>query len=562
MNEVLFTDQLLGEKAQASADRSRPAVDARAVTTVLDPSFADRVAAQARSRPIIDGLRTAASYQAWPDNCYDIATLALALIDLVISRQGFEDEVTPEEATAWLTALAAAAAHQRPADEHAKAARFTLDILLNRAEHGRKFSYHISDYTREGHVQRHVTFRLLHLKDDPARGVTVLNATPDAINALVGGLEFDVADEQVANEAMLERQLARGAFAAAERAAIKHRVLSMKLSEQIQSVLNDTRRDLRAVLALWEVEMPARLDEARQHITDRLTVERRLAGKARESLESEDPTVRSAAARISNILDDCFRRHQALLNKVIGARHVFFDEQDRQAFRTPSLGLFVDMLEDVFDPLWALPSALAQPLIEQWLVHVTGPRPPRLPDLGRLVNELLDVRHAVPPTELVEVEEVDAGEPPTIPAHVRQASVAIAATVVLPARTSTLIAACLTAETILTDPTERLQAADLVALVVLWCFAPGEFPKEDEPSNTSQISAELATSMFGDRAVSETDGTPLVLPGWSGDDLIIAAHVDQFACSSAPAPTTTLPAGAPARPRSTFAGRRSDAQHE
>ncbi|MDR6558204.1 hypothetical protein J2809_002574 [Arthrobacter pascens] len=548
MNEALFTEELLGDNAPGPVDRSGPAIPTHSAVAVLDPSFADRVAALTRSRPIIDGLRTAASYQAWPDNCYDIATFALALIDLVISRQGFEDEVTPEEATAYIMALAAAAAPQRPPDEFAKAAQFTVDVLLNRAEHGRKFNYLISDYTPNGHVQRQVTFRLLQLKDDPARGVTVLNATADAINALVGGLEFDVADEQVANEAMLERQLARGAFAAAEMAAVKHRVLSIKLTEQIQSVLNDTRRDLRAVLQMWEVEMPARLDEARQHILDRLSIERRLAAKARESLESEDSTVRSAAARISNTLDDCFRRHQALLNKVIGARQVFFDEQDRQSFRAPSLGISVDMLEDVFDPFWALPSVLAQPLAEQLLVHITGPRPPRLPDLGRLVNELLDVRRPESPTEPTEIEEVDDREPQTVPAHVREASVAIATAVALPARTSTLIVACLTAETVLPDPADRLQAADLVALVALWCFAPSDSPNEDESSNTSQISVELATAMFGDQALSGADGTALVLPGWSGDDLIVAAHVDQFANPAAPVSTTTLPAGAPTRP--------------
>jgi hypothetical protein len=549
MNEALFTEESIGVTAPSRAVHAYRAAPLQPATAVLDPSFADRVAALTRSRPIIDGLRASAAYPVWPENLYDVATFALAVIDMVISRQGFDDEVTPEEATRYLTTLASAAAPQRPADEFEKAARYTLDILLNRANHCRKFSYQISDYSPGGHLQREVTFRLLELKEDPSRGVTVLNATADAINALVGGLEFDVTDEQVANEAMLERQLARGAFAAAEKAAIKHRVLSMKLAEQIQSVLNDTRRDLRSVLQLWEVEMPTRLDEARQHIVDRLNTERRLAGKARESLESDDPNVRATAARISVTLDDCFRRHQMLLTKVIGARQVFFDEQDRQSFRAPSLGLSVDLLEDVFDPFWALPAPLAQPLAEQWLVHVTGPRPPRLPDLGRLVNELLDTRRRPePPHETVDAEEIEAAEPQTIPAHVREASVTIAAAVGLPARTSTLIVACLSAETALPDPAERLQAADLVALVALWCFAPSESTNEDGPPIMSRTSIELATAMFGDQAVSGTDGTALALPGWSGDDLIVAAHVDQFANATPPAPTTTLPSSAPTRP--------------
>lgn len=433
-------------------------------------------------------------------------------------------------------------------------------MLLNRANHGKKFSYLISDYAPNGHIQREVAFRLLQLKDDPIRGVTVLNATSDAINALVGGLEFDVTDEQVANEAMLERQLARGAFAAAEKAAIKHRVLSMKLAEQIQSILNDTQRDLRSVLQLWESEMPARLDEARQHISDRLQAERRLAIKARESLESDDATVRSTAARISTTLDDCLRRHQTLLTKVIGARQVFFEEQDRQSFRPPSLGLALDMLQDVFDPFWSLSAPLAQPLAEQLLVHITGPRAPRLPDLGRLVNDLLDSpRRPEAQDEPFAVEEVDVPDPPNVPAHVREAAVRIAAAVRLPARTSVLVTACLAAEDDLPNASERLQAADLVALAALWCYAPGEAVDDNETVESSRISVELAAAMFGDSAVSYCDGTALTLPGWRGDDLIVAASTEQFALDNPPALTAILPAGLPSGSASRISGRRSDA---
>ena len=47
-------------------------------------------------------------------------------------------------------------------------------------------------------------------------------------------MEFDVEDEQVANEVLLERQLAKGAFDAAERAAARARRLSVALAENLQ----------------------------------------------------------------------------------------------------------------------------------------------------------------------------------------------------------------------------------------------------------------------------------------------------------------------------------------
>ena len=80
-------------------------------------------------------------------------------------------------------------------------------------------------------------FRLLVEREDPVRGDVVLNATGDAINALVGGLEFDVEDEQAANEFLLERQLARGAFESAEGGAHRARALSVRLASELTELL-------------------------------------------------------------------------------------------------------------------------------------------------------------------------------------------------------------------------------------------------------------------------------------------------------------------------------------
>lgn len=543
MEDTLFSEAFLVDpKKGPKSVLKAPTTQAKSAGFgVLDATFADRVAALMRSRPIIDSLHNAV-HQTWPADLYDLATFALASIDLVISRQGFEDEVTQEEAIRYIATLAATAAPEQPHDEHEKVALYTINVLVNRPNHGLKFSYEISDFTEDGHFRRDVKFWLLRLREDPARGISVLNASPDAINALVGGLEFDVADEQVANEAMLERQLARGAFAAAEKAANLHRALSLKFTQEIQVILKDTQRDLRSVLDRWAEEVPERLDQARDHIQERLNKEYRLLVKARESLEVDDPEVRAAAARIARMLDECHHRHQVLHQKVMGARSVFLHEQDRQSFRPPSLGLSVDIAADIFEPFWNLPVPSAQTLADEWLVHITGPCPPRIPDLGRIVTDMLDTRRRRELIEEpVESETIAEPDPPAVAQHVRNAAIRIVAEIGLPVRVSTLIVACLAADQALPDLSERLQAADLITLAALWCFAPDDSHDENDPSDTPRASVELAAVLFGDRAISDTDGTPLTLRGWAGDDLIVAGHADQFDTALLPRPTPDLP---------------------
>lgn len=509
----------------AARDDSRlrePPLPIGAGSTVLDPTFAGRVAVLMRSRPIADAW-AASGYHGIPEGTYDIATLTLAAIDQVISQQGFEEEATYEEVVAFLAGLAATAAPGRPGEEHIKVAQFTVNYLLNRQGNGTRFNYRVSDYTSEGHQWLNVGFWLLREHEDPVRGVAVLSATKDAINALVGGLEFDVEDEQIANEAMLEKQLARGAFDAAEKSALKHQGLSVAYADEIAQILKDTRRDLRAVMTQWVEEMPGRLERARTHIVDRLESESRLLLKARESLESDDPNITAAAARIAARLEEGRRRHEWLHNRVINARTVFLDEQERQSFRPPAATHLVDVGNELLRPVLNLTLDRAQEVSAAWLIAVSGPVPPRIPRLYRLINDLWTVKGTLGEEgEEVPVEE-EVGEPdvPLVAPHVREAVIRIAHTVGLPARLSALLAACLTDTDLASE--DRLQAADLMMLAVLWFYSP-DTDEDDE----SRMSVELAAALFGQRAVADTDSTPLRLPGWAGDDLVIAEYLDQL----------------------------------
>ncbi|MGV9369808.1 hypothetical protein [Micromonospora tulbaghiae] len=524
MNELFDLAGTVVSQSPASAELS-----------VFDRTFPARVAVLMRSRPITEAI-VAANRQDWPAATYDVATFALAAIDLVIAQQGFAEEATYDDVVDGLTMLARRTAPERPASEHRRIGEYTVDALLNRGEREAPFTYRISDFTNEAraHQRRQVQFRLLIEREDPVRGEVVLNATRDAINALVGGLEFDVEDEQVANEVLLERQLAKGAFDAAERAAVRARLLSVSLAEDLHELLKNTRRDLRAVIQEWAAVVPQRLATAREHIAGRMEAEHRLLAKVRESLESDDQQVTMAAARIAALLTECSRRHDALHRQVIAARSVFLEEQDRQSFRPPALGHLPDLSREILTPLLGLDSETALVVTDRWLSDITGPRPPKLPRLYRLVYDLWAVRD---PTDddrdLDDDDETGDPDPPTIGPDIVDAARRVVVRTGLPARLSALLADALT-DPGLDSGTDRQRTAEILALAALWCFAP----EETDTEHTASV--DLTARILGPRAVADADDLKLDLPGWDGDDLIIVPHPDALATAD-PQPVTDHP---------------------
>jgi hypothetical protein len=486
--------------------------------SVYEPSFPARVAAFLRFSPVIEAAQ-AARRRHWPDGSYDIVTLALTAIDLVVSQQGFEKEATRADVVAALADLAGRAAPDRPADEHRDVAAFVVDALLNRPGHQAPFHYVTSDYSSPGggHLQREVPFSLLVEHDHAARDENVLRATRDAINALIGGLDFDVEDEQVATELVLERQLARNAFDAALKSAERARLLSVGLAEELDRLIRQTRRDLRAVEDEWATAVPGRLETARQHIRERLSTERRLLAKVREALASPDARLLAAAARTARLLEECQHRHESLHRRVITVRGVFLEEQERQGFRPPAPVTMPDPQQQVLLPALELGRADASVLAERFLTDMWGPRVPRLPRLYRLVNDLWS-RRGRPGADDRGEEDPELAEPPPPPLRPEIIDVAVRAVenVGLPARLSALLAACYDDHKALSQNAREL-GAQVLNLVVLWAFSPEEPGDDGEP-----IADDLMVRILGDRTAVDTDGTPLLLPGWDGDDVIVA----------------------------------------
>lgn len=503
---------------------SEPSIVGRAV---FDESFGDRVRALLRARPVADAADNA-TRQSWGDQGYDVVTLALAAIDTVIARQGFDDEATYEEAVAGLAALAANIHPQRPFDEHTGVAQYVVDALLNRREREAPFSYQVSILSRadDGAVRHRVTsaeFRLLTEHEDHTRGVNVLRASTDAINALVGGLEFDVEDEQAAVELMLARQLERGAFGQAEKAAERSRLLSVRYADELRTLLADTTRDIRTVLAQWATRVPEQLERNRAHLEERLAGEAKLLDHVRGALDATDtePAVATAAARIAGLLEECRQRHTELHGKLVSARTVFLDEQTRQSFR-PVGGLRnPDITDGVFLSLLSLPAEVAVDPAETFAVLLAGTQVQPLVRFADLVDDLLAPRRDPTPEEPLALDdEIGDPDPPAVPPEVLSAAAGVVEQVGLPARLSELLLAARVAD--IPPEIDRTAVERLIVLAVLWNYAP-------ETTEDVSTAVDAAAHVLGPTAAVDADGARITVPGWSGDDLIVAENEDALA---------------------------------
>jgi hypothetical protein len=496
---------------------SEPWVVGRAV---FDASFGDRVRVLLRARPVADAADNAGR-QAWGEQGYDVVALSLAAIDAVIARQGFEQEVTYDETVLGLAGLAASSGPDRLHEEHLAVAGYVVDALLNRREREAPFSYAVSAFGREQdgtvrHKRGVVEFRLLTEHEDHRRGVNVLRASADAINALVGGLEFDVEDEQSAVELMLTRQLERGAFGQAEKAAERSRLLSVRYADELRTVLADTTRDIRTVFSQWAEQVPAQLERSRAHVEERLEGEARLLEHVRGALDAPDvePEVAATAARIARLLEECRQRHTELHGRLVTARTTFLDEQTRQSFR-PIGGLRnPDINDGVFLPLLTMAADDAAGPAETFAVLLAGIQSPKLVRFADLVDDLLAPRREARAEEPPEPdEELGDPDPPAVPPEVLAAAAAIVDAVELPARLSDLLLAV--REATLPDGIDCDAVERLVVLAALWNYAP-------ETMQDVSLAVDAATHVLGTTAAVDADGAQIGLPGWSGDDLIVA----------------------------------------
>jgi hypothetical protein len=154
-----------------------------------------------------------------------------------------------------------------------------------------------------------------------------------------------------------------------------------------------------------------RLNEATNHIDQRLSEERALLESIGEMLEAKDLEVEQQGdlIRLKTVVEECMVRHLALSVQINDTVEEFHKYQ-AYAFRSPRLSIRIspekDLLPNVLDMLFGDAIAMAGEIG----CHFLGPKPPKVLDLHELFDmyvEFHDRKGGGAGTEKPQVEEAD-----------------------------------------------------------------------------------------------------------------------------------------------------------
>jgi hypothetical protein len=380
----------------------------------VDTGFSQRVRALACTAPLHDLDARKSAVQTHDFTPYQMSELALHAIDLVTLAMDFDAGASPETVTADLARYAATHAPERGSDEHNRVAQWVLEHVLNVGSADRGFRAVYGVTTEDGSYRRH-DFDFKLLEEVPgADGDIFLRATNEAVNVLVGALDIDVEDAQIAADLRLESLIRKGRLSDAQAAAQTARYRTIQYGEQLRRRLEATTRDVRSVD--WLEEMPTFLNEALDHIEARFKAENAILVNITAVRDTaDDPARKAQAASLVGIVKDCLRRHEQLEAALQGAGTRFRAEQDRQSFAPVSPRASLDLHGQLLVPALALPVQDAEGVLGAYFTGSTGLTVPvalRLVDLFAMLIR--------PPAERDvlggEVQEPDLSDEPELPA--------------------------------------------------------------------------------------------------------------------------------------------------
>lgn len=342
----------------------------------------------------------------------DLRSCALRVLDVVIESMGLGLGAEREEVLQALRPMVRGLDPTLTAENVDAVAVHVLEAMLNERERRTAFSQQYADWQEAPPVLRQAEFHLLREEERPD-GSVCLRATTEGINLYTGMLDFAVQDAQVAEEAVLRAQIRRGRVDDAVKTARNARLRSIELQQQIEGLVRLARRDVTQLR--WAEEVLGLLDEALDHIDERIGQERELLGMVAQREDAASPEDAPKLATLHKTLDDCMHRHMQLHRRVLAANREFLDEQERQAFRPRMLLPLPDPEAELLRPALELTEGALQQVLGPIVRALFPARAQPLLYLPQLVGQLLAPSRAAPeqghePEEVV-LEFVEAMAP-------------------------------------------------------------------------------------------------------------------------------------------------------
>lgn len=471
-------------------------------------AFADvqgRMKALAVSDPLLD-LDRARSKLDRDWGTYQMVELALAAIDAVALRMDLDEGADQEEVVQVVASFAAVQQPDRDAAEYQEVAEWIIHRLINSDSRDRGFDCVVGAVHDGDYALRRFSFQLLRDKQN-SQGHAVLAASDEAINVLVHALDVDIASEQVAAEAKLQVLLKKGDIPRARQAALEASLESQRYRDDVHAQLQAARRNVRRVD--WDGEIKPVLDEALEHLNERVTAERELLDLVRGLQDGPlDADRQRGLDDLTRLLKRCEDRHLELSAAIGNVGAEIREEIVRQVFAPPAVRPRIHLGSQLLEPVLGLSIDDAARPLAKFVARAMGPTRPEtfyLPDVLMRLSDIPEDDHAEP----VEVEPVtDApAEPP--PVFTDQQEEAVRSAIASGAETGARLSALL----------QQIRA---------------EAETLDLPPNTDALLALRSMQLYanpvdvdGDAShaavVAVRDGRQLEDPVFGGDDLWVRA---------------------------------------
>jgi tetratricopeptide (TPR) repeat protein len=463
--------------------------------------------------PVFELLKRGAPRADFDHHSYDLAQLALRLIDYIVHNQAsLEGSVSLDSVTDHLTQVARRMNPADPARPYIKVARLVFSAIFN---DGRPHEVTWLDADTPGEDPHSEVFRFRLLRMVDSESGAAITATDEAILLYLQALNTDLADRALALKLLVEIQMQAGEFDKALDSARQATRTARGLSASLRERLADTQRDVSTVD--WHGEMPHWLTAVRNQIRQQIDRDRQLLDLA--NLSGDDPSAAEACREIAEEVragGDVWTR---LERYVLSAIPVFLEAQNTQRFRPQGLAAAIDMSRDVFQPAITAPDPTFHNGVQALITGVAAPPTPVCWALG----DLTDLLFKAPTTYDRRPPEVDdpgeLGEPPgeSIPDDIaRCAADVLSIANQQPTRVSQLLADARRRASEVDDP-NRL--CDVLWGAALWVFVAGEErAHDDHPGSADLAAAVAALTAVADEQTLDDDR-------YQGPDLTLARPV-------------------------------------